>query len=732
MDGAFLGASLGILLSQALVIQASSIHAVKNTINTTERVAGTSHKTHDVDALNMTFVSVGDLDPGGDRGQVQAQHFNVVETVVWLSECQSNSSPRWLLTTPVCTTKFTSFLLFVAVTLVLGVITLWTILGNILVLWALYRYRYLRTMSNCLIGNLAVSDLLLAITVLPISTANDLLGYWVFGRTMCTVWLSIDVLYCTASIWGLCTIAFDRYTATVYPMWYHDKRSTKKALAYMLFVWVFSIVISLAPFIGWQDMISGFYIYEASINRHQCILFSSQSYVVYSAMGSFILPSCFMTFLYVQIFVVLHRQADSLKKKSSVTSQSPTGLANGCPTIAISPTQDVSCVVTRDFTASTFMAEETFVDRDDDEEEKEEDDEEEEEEEEDEEGYREEKVSFITTEFDDEASPTESDVVHIVPPPGLLPVNEKESPTVTDVYTVSPTERAELRLPGSRLDDPIRSPLARIEFDLDDSGVDGNSNSDASANNKHDDVNTLLLRDHRSNSLNVEVETSFRRNRSMLPQPKQDYLTVSTCDIPLQLKLKKSRSAAFNLQENASEDAGFNSGGGGGGVGGGGDSYSRVSPGVQRSKSASTLYSRTPDRKSVSEGGRELENGQTGASSLSLHRFSIPWHGKRSNHMTTSMRRRFQLREQRATKRMLLIMACFFVCWVPFTLMYMLRSLCEHCQHLNEHLAAFIIWLGYANSSLNPLLYTLFNDDFRKAFKKLLRIHRPRRRTRVG
>jgi hypothetical protein len=65
-------------------------------------------------------------------------------------------------------------------------------------------------MSNCLIGNLAVSDLLLAVTVLPVSTANDVLGYWVLGSTMCTVWLSIDVLYCTASIWGLCTIAFDR------------------------------------------------------------------------------------------------------------------------------------------------------------------------------------------------------------------------------------------------------------------------------------------------------------------------------------------------------------------------------------------------------------------------------------------------------------------------------------------------------------------------------------------
>jgi hypothetical protein len=33
-------------------------------------------------------------------------------------------------------------------------------------------------------------------------------------------------------------------------MWYHDKRSTGKALAYMVFVWVFSIIISIAPFIG--------------------------------------------------------------------------------------------------------------------------------------------------------------------------------------------------------------------------------------------------------------------------------------------------------------------------------------------------------------------------------------------------------------------------------------------------------------------------------------------------
>jgi len=46
------------------------------------------------------------------------------------------------------------------------------------------------------------------------------LGYWVFGRAACQIWLTLDVLYCTASIWNLCVIAFDRFTATMYPVWY--------------------------------------------------------------------------------------------------------------------------------------------------------------------------------------------------------------------------------------------------------------------------------------------------------------------------------------------------------------------------------------------------------------------------------------------------------------------------------------------------------------------------------
>lgn len=38
--------------------------------------------------------------------------------------------------------------------------------------------------------------------------------------------------------------------------------------------------------------------------------------------------------------------------------------------------------------------------------------------------------------------------------------------------------------------------------------------------------------------------------------------------------------------------------------------------------------------------------------------------------------------------------------------------------------AAFLLttWLGYMNSFVNPVIYTIFNPEFRKAFKKLMNL----------
>lgn len=50
---------------------------------------------------------------------------------------------------------------------------------------------------------------------------------------------------------------------------------------------------------------------------------------------------------------------------------------------------------------------------------------------------------------------------------------------------------------------------------------------------------------------------------------------------------------------------------------------------------------------------------------------------------------------------------------------YLTTSLCEDCPS-PDILVAILFWIGYFNSTLNPLIYAYFNRDFREAFKNTL------------
>lgn len=95
--------------------------------------------------------------------------------------------------------------------LVLTAIITLTIVGNILVILSVFTYKPLRIVQNFFIVSLAVADLTVAILVLPFNVAYSILGRWEFGIHVCKMWLTSDVLCCTASILNLCAIALDRY-----------------------------------------------------------------------------------------------------------------------------------------------------------------------------------------------------------------------------------------------------------------------------------------------------------------------------------------------------------------------------------------------------------------------------------------------------------------------------------------------------------------------------------------
>ncbi|XP_053126213.1 alpha-2B adrenergic receptor [Hemicordylus capensis] len=86
-----------------------------------------------------------------------------------------------------------------------------------------------------------------------------------------------------------------------------------------------------------------------------------------------------------------------------------------------------------------------------------------------------------------------------------------------------------------------------------------------------------------------------------------------------------------------------------------------------------------------------------------------PW--KRKAHLN---------REKRFTFVLAVVIGVFVICWFPFFFLYSLEAICPEKCRVPVSTFKFFFWIGYCNSSLNPVIYTIFNQDFRKAFRKIL------------
>uniref|UniRef100_G1QA03 5-hydroxytryptamine receptor 2C n=2 Tax=Myotis lucifugus TaxID=59463 RepID=G1QA03_MYOLU len=79
--------------------------------------------------------------------------------------------------------------------------------------------------------SLAIADMLVGLLVMPTSLLAILYDYvWPLPRPLCPVWISLDVLFSTASIMHLCAISLDRYVAIRNPIEHSRFNSRTKAI----------------------------------------------------------------------------------------------------------------------------------------------------------------------------------------------------------------------------------------------------------------------------------------------------------------------------------------------------------------------------------------------------------------------------------------------------------------------------------------------------------------------
>lgn len=79
------------------------------------------------------------------------------------------------------------------------------------------------------------------------------------------------------------------------------------------------------------------------------------------------------------------------------------------------------------------------------------------------------------------------------------------------------------------------------------------------------------------------------------------------------------------------------------------------------------------------------------------------------------------LTEQKATKVLGIVFFTFVLCWSPFFLHNFLAGVSpDMVSGIPSSVVSFLQWLGYVSSTLNPIIYTIFNAHFRRTFRKII------------
>lgn len=197
----------------------------------------------------------------------------------------------------------------IAISSALGVLILITILGNIFVIYAILFDRILRRVGNYLVLSLAIADFMVACTVMPISAFYEVTNEWTFGSVLCEIWTSADVLCCTASILHLLAIALDRYWA-VTRVNHIQQRNLALVNRMIAAVWSVSLLISLAPILGWKDPD----FLKRIETEKVCLISQDIAYQIFATVSSFYAPLVVILFLYWRIYKVSTKEK---KKKCS-------------------------------------------------------------------------------------------------------------------------------------------------------------------------------------------------------------------------------------------------------------------------------------------------------------------------------------------------------------------------------------------------------------------------------
>jgi len=197
-----------------------------------------------------------------------------------------------------------------------------SISGNILVIHLYLKAPALKTPTNLMIVNLAISDLIMLTTNFPIFAYNCFSGgRWMFSADACAVYACLGAVTGVCSIWTLVFISWDRYNI-ICNGFQGPKLTQGKAAGACFFSWFMAFGWAMPPFFGW-----GKYIPEGILDSCSYDYLSQEweirSYNWCIIIFDFCLPCFIIILCYVQIVKAIFAHEAAMReqaKKMNVTN----------------------------------------------------------------------------------------------------------------------------------------------------------------------------------------------------------------------------------------------------------------------------------------------------------------------------------------------------------------------------------------------------------------------------
>ncbi|XP_051502314.1 muscarinic acetylcholine receptor M3-like [Myxocyprinus asiaticus] len=197
----------------------------------------------------------------------------------------------------------------ILISLFTALLSLVTIIGNILVMVSFKVNRQLKTVNNYFLLSLAVADLIIGVISMNLYTTYIVMGHWAMGNWACDLWLAIDYVASNASVMNLLVISFDRYFSITRPLTYRAKRTTRRAAVMIGLAWFVSLILWAPAILFWQ-----YFVGKRTVPPDKCyIQFLSEPIITFcTAIAAFYLPVTIMSILYWRIYKETENRSQEL------------------------------------------------------------------------------------------------------------------------------------------------------------------------------------------------------------------------------------------------------------------------------------------------------------------------------------------------------------------------------------------------------------------------------------